>query len=412
MNLKRSLRGRLATACVLLATIIGAVFALGGYIIVETIERKFIEERLTRTAQLLIQNRRSGGSLATSPQLTIAVDDEIPASLRRLDPGAHEIDLGDKVVEVLIAEHGGTRYAVIEDISEFEQIELLSAIGLGSVLVAGVLLALAIARTAADRIIAPLTALAASVGHGNVAEQHLLARAPDEVGVLARALQNREAQLAEVLKRERLFTADVSHELRTPLTIVLGAAEILTTRLTSPELLVIAERIRHTTDEMSARVSALLQLARSPEKLQIDALPMRPVLRDEIERCRPLLEGKSVTLSLDAPAEVWVNADADLVAIAVGNLLRNACESTQQGTVRVALAADALIVEDTGPGIPDAVRARLFEPFVRGENPSYSGAGLGLAIVKRVAERLGWLVSLEHAPQGGTRFTLAFAPVP
>ena len=152
---------------------------------------------------------------------------------------------------------------------------------------------------------------------------------------------------------------------------------------------------------MSARVSALLQLARSPEKLQIDALPMRPVLRDEIERCRPLLEGKSVTLSLDAPAEVWVNADADLVAIAVGNLLRNACESTQQGTVRVALAADALIVEDTGPGIPDAVRARLFEPFVRGENPSYSGAGLGLAIVKRVAERLGWLVSLEHAPQGG-----------
>ena len=186
MNLKRSLRGRLATACVLLATIIGAVFALGGYIIVETIERKFIEERLTRTAQLLIQNRRSGGSLATSPQLTIAVDDEIPASLRRLDPGAHEIDLGDKVVEVLIAEHGGTRYAVIEDISEFEQIELLSAIGLGSVLVAGGLLALAIARTAADRIIAPLTALAASVGHGNVAEQHLLARAPDEVGVLAR----------------------------------------------------------------------------------------------------------------------------------------------------------------------------------------------------------------------------------
>ena len=109
-ELKRSLRGRLATACVLLATIIGAVFALGGYIIVETIERKFIEERLTRTAQLLIQNRRSGGSLATSPQLTIAVDDEIPASLRRLDPGAHEIDLGDKVVEVLIAEHARTRY--------------------------------------------------------------------------------------------------------------------------------------------------------------------------------------------------------------------------------------------------------------------------------------------------------------
>jgi|SoiMethySBSTD1v2_1073268.scaffolds.fasta_scaffold14799_1 signal transduction histidine kinase len=409
MNVKNSLRGRLAAACVLLATIIGAVFALAGYIIIESIEHQLIEERLTRAAQLMIQNRRAGVSIPATTQLTFAVGDEIPAEMRTLRPGVHQVEAEGKVFEVLIAEENGERYAVIDDISAFEQLELVAAIGLGGVFLAGVLLALAIARTSANRIIAPLTALAEAVQQENLAGQRQLADAPDEVGFLARVLQNREAQLAEVLRRERLFTADVSHELRTPLTVALGAAEILSTRLAErPDLHVIAERIRRTTDEMSARVSALLQLARAPDKVQTGALPMRPVLRAEIERCKPLLDGKAVTLSFDAPAEVWVDADADLVAIAVGNLLRNACESTQRGTVRVALAANSVIVEDTGPGIPEGLRARLFEPFVRGDSPSASGSGLGLSIVKRVAERLGWLVSLEDRPQGGSRFTLAF----
>ena len=69
MNVKNSLRGRLAAACVLLATIIGAVFALAGYIIIESIEHQLIEERLTRAAQLMIQNRRAGVSIPATTQL-------------------------------------------------------------------------------------------------------------------------------------------------------------------------------------------------------------------------------------------------------------------------------------------------------------------------------------------------------
>jgi signal transduction histidine kinase len=409
MRADTSLRRRLVTACVFLAVVIGGVFAAAAYIIVEAVELELIEARLTRAGELLIRNTRAGIPMPPSIDLRFAVDDEIPVPLRSLKPGVHQIAVDDRILETFIAEEGGTRYAVIDDISRFEHLEDVAFVSLGVAFLAGVLLALGIARASANRVIAPLTALADAVQSGNLASHSRLLDAPDEVGVLGRVLQARDAQLAEALRRERLFTADVSHELRTPLAVVLGAAEVLSSRLIErPDLRDSAERIRRTTAEMSARVNALLQLARAPEERQSTALAMRALVEREIERCRPLLEGKPVSLALHAPAEVWVEANADLVAIAVGNLLRNACHFTRHGSVRVALAPDALVVEDTGPGVPESLRNRLFEPFVRGKDAAADGAGLGLSIVKRVADHLGWLVRLEDSPQGGSRFTLAF----
>lgn len=393
----------------LLAVIIGGVFAAAAYIIVEVVEYELIETRLTRAGELLIQNAQAGIPMPLSLDMRFAVGDEIPDPLRSLKPGVHQIEIDDRILEVFLAEEGGTRYAVIDDISRFEHLEHVAFVSLGVAFLAGVLLALGIARTSANRVIAPLTALADAVQKGSLASHPRLLDASDEVGVLGRVLQARDEQLAEVLRRERLFTADVSHELRTPLTVVLGAAEVLSSRLIErPDLREPAERIRRTTAEMSARVSALLQLARAPEERQSGTLAMRGLVEREIERCQPLLQGKPVSLALHAPAEVWVDANADLVAIAVGNLLRNACHFTRQGTVHVALAADALVVEDTGPGVPDILRNRLFDPFVRGKDAAAAGAGLGLSIVKRVADHLGWLVRFEDSPHGGSRFTLAF----
>ena len=202
----------------------------------------------------------------------------------------------------------------------------------------------------------------------------------------------------------------MSHELRTPLTVILGAAELLTTRLAdNPELCAMAERIRRTSALTSMRVSALLQLARSPAKIECGSLALRALVELEIERCRPLLDGKPVALTFDSPDEIWVQAAPDLAAIAVGNLLRNACHFTERGSVRVALATDTLVIEDTGPGVPQAVRGRLFEPFVKGSDESSTGWGLGLSIVKRVTDHLGWAIRLDDAYHGGSRFTVTFS---
>ena len=124
----------------------------------------------------------------------------------------------------------------------------------------------------------------------------------------------RATQLRDVLSRERLFTADVSHELRTPLTVILGAAELLNSRLVSQaDLAAAAERIRRTASETSVRVSALLQLARSPDTIESTLFSFRDLVEQEIDRCRPLLDGKPVELTLSevtAPDEDNVLAAA------------------------------------------------------------------------------------------------------
>lgn len=410
MQAENTLRRRLVLACVLLAVVIGGVFAAAAYVIIEAVEYELIETRLTRAADLLVQSDRAGAPVPSSPDLRFAVGARIPEEFRTLPPGVHQIESKGRILEVLIVEQAGQRYAVIDDVSEFERLEFIAFVGLWIAFFSGVLLALAIARASTNRIIAPLTTLAEAVQRDDLATHPELLAAADEIGVLARVFEARRSQLASILMRERFFTADVSHELRTPLTVILGAAELLTARLPEhPELRAAAERIRRASAETSVRVSALLQLARGPEGIEPGVLALRALVEQEIERCRPLLDGKQVALEFNSPDDVWVHASPDLAAVAVSNLLRNACHFTERGSVRVALGPDALVVEDTGPGVPQEVRRRLFEPFVRGSDNSSTGSGLGLSIVKRVAEHLGWTIRLDDAPHGGSRFTLKFS---
>lgn len=412
MRAENTLRRRLLAAYVLLAVIVGGVFAAAAYVIVESLEHEMIEMRLSRAADVLMQGDRAGSPTPPILDLRIASAQELRGDFRELAPGLHEIETGDRTLQVLIVAQDGRRHAVIDDVTDFERLERISFWALGIAFIAGVLLAVAIARASASRIIAPLIVLADAVQKGDATVQPQLLNAADEVGFLARAFQARTSQLAEFLDRERFFTADVSHELRTPLTVILGAAELLSARLADrPELLAVAERIRRTAAETAVRVSALLQLARSPEQIESPVLLLNEVVRAEIERSRMLLEGKPVEIAFVEPAgEVRVRANAELAAIAVGNLLRNACHFTRRGMVRVTLDTGALVVEDTGPGVPQALRGRLFEPFVRDSEDASSGSGLGLFIVKRVAGHLGWRVALDEVSEGGSRFTLSFGP--
>jgi signal transduction histidine kinase len=322
------------------------------------------------------------------------------------------VEHNDRVLKALIVETGTSRYAVVEDVTEFEHVEHMAFVSLWIAFFSGVLLSVVIARATANRTIAPLTSLTERVQRDDLSAHPQLLNAADEIGILARAFDSRRAQLEDVLLRERYFTADVSHELRTPLTVILGAAELLASRLgPSHELHAAAERIHRTASETAIRLSALMQLARAPANHASGPLALRELVRQELERCRPLLQGKPVKLSFQAPEEVWVNAAPDLTAIAVSNLLRNACHFTQSGSVSAELRRDRLVVEDTGPGIPAALRPRLFEAFVRGTDDGTAGSGLGLSIVRRVTEHLGWTIALEDAPSGGARFILLFPTV-
>ena len=410
MGREISLRRRIVAAYTLLAVVVCLFFAMVVHFTVRETEKNLVERRLASIAEWQFARKLEGGNPELPPGIQVYTGAAIPVQLSRLPSGFHDVTGETGTLDVLSSTSlRGERFVAVDEIGAFRKIEreAQGALGLGILL--SIALAVALGRLTAGRVVAPLTELAGAVERDELDERSRALTLNDEIGMLARTFASRTAQLHQFLFRERLFTGDVSHELRTPLTVILGAAEVLATRLGGhPELSPVVERIHRTVLDTADLVAALLLLSRSPEALDAPRLGLLALVEREIERCRPLLVGKPVSLVLRDPQETWVYARPELAGMAIGNLLRNACHYTERGEVAVRLTGSSLEIEDTGPGLPSCVRAQLFDRFVRGERESQSGAGLGLAIVKRISEHLAWAVRLEERVGGGSRFVLLF----
>lgn len=409
MRHEESLRRRILWAYVVLAFVLCMGFAAVAFLTIRAIEHQSMYKRFAAEAAWVVARHRDGKSIELRPGTQLFHGSGIPQEMRSLPPGVQEVMMGERDFLVVTGVDDGGRWVVIDDQSDFARIERNMIRALGAGFLASLLLAVLLGRATVSLVIAPVTALAEAVERD--ADEGLLPSrtAVGEIGVLARAFAARTSELRRFLVRERLFTGDVSHELRTPLTVILGAAELLVAQNDDrPAARAAAERLRRAALDATELVSALLLLSRSPDRLDAPRIALRPLLEREWERCQPLLTSKRVTLRMEADDEVWVFARPELAAIAIGNLIRNACQYAEQGEVTVRVIPGALVVEDTGPGLPEPVRARLFGPWVRARDEEVAGSGLGLALVKRVVEHLGWELRLEDGPEGGSQFILAF----
>jgi len=411
MTADRSLKHRFARTFVLLAAIVAGFFCLAAYTAVEVIEAEVMDDRLETISDVLIARHLRRQPYEPPPGVEVFIDDRLPPALRNQEPGIHELLLEQREVQLLIRDENGHRYAIVQEMAQFEHLEFIIFASLGIGFACSLMLAGILGAATARRIVAPIAALTDAVAASSPPATLPGLDAADEIGVLARAFARRTDELQRFLLRERLFASDVSHELRTPLTVILGAAELLESRLAGqPAEQEIAERIRRAAVETTQRVAALLWLSRAPERLSAARTAINPLVRAELERCRPLLQGKPVQCRIEESGEIWVDGRPELVGIAAGNLIRNACQHIERGTVTVRLEPTRIVVEDTGPGLPQAVADRLFERFVHGDRHATEGTGLGLSIVKRVAEHLGWEVRFERPDPGGSRFIPGFPP--
>lgn len=232
----------------------------------------------------------------------------------------------------------------------------------------------------------------------------------DEIGELARQFDRMaEALEAQAESRRELFR-NVSHELRAPLARLQIAADLLdrNPRQAREQLARIRSEI-HTLDELTGQVLALAQAA------QVSAEPRAVLLADVLRRVRDSARDEArerdVALDWQEPAEpLTVQADENLLASAIENVVRNALQASAAGSrvaVSVTAAGAECVVEvvDQGPGVPDAELERIFEPFFRLDT-NRPGSGIGLAITERVVARAGGRVSAVNAPGGGLRVSL------
>jgi two-component system OmpR family sensor kinase len=235
---------------------------------------------------------------------------------------------------------------------------------------------------------------------------------PIEIRPLADALNDLLGRLDQSFALQRRFAADAAHELRTPLTALNLQVQLAERAQTDEDRARAFERLRQGIRRATRLVQQLLTMARldpdaattTPTTIDINAL-VASVLDD----ARPLAAERAIALSCEGTrdsAKVWGNEDA--LRILFNNLVDNALRYTPGGgrvSAAVVLDRDTVqvIVEDTGPGIAEEERERVFDRFYRGRSADATGTGLGLAIVSQVAEMHRGSVTLEAADSGGLR---------
>ncbi len=220
------------------------------------------------------------------------------------------------------------------------------------------------------------------------------------------------AQQAEQTRRE--FVANVSHELRTPLATISAATETLERGVDAADSQRFHRMIHQETDKMAQLVEEMLDLARlesglaQPQRLPMDVCV---VARSALDRVRPQADRAGLTLALRTPESITVEADADLVQRALGNLLHNALKFTPgPGSVTLEAREEGgvvwLLVHDTGIGISADDRERVFQRFYRADwaRRHGEGTGLGLALVRHIAESHGGTVRVDSEPGKGSTF--------
>lgn len=222
----------------------------------------------------------------------------------------------------------------------------------------------------------------------------------EEIGAVTTSLNQLLARLDQTIKQERLFTADAAHELRTPLAGIRLHLELMAQSGSSQATTLIA-RI----DQLMHTVEQLLMLARASQALasgHYDTVNWRdnifaPLALDN--------ETKDHTLIWPQTGSLSVQGDATLLRLMLRNLLENAVRYSPAGTtieVRMQEVDDGTLVSvcDQGPGIDEAHRQSITEPFRRIDQ-RYGGSGLGLSIVQRIVQLHRGKLTLENRPEGG-----------
>jgi len=270
--------------------------------------------------------------------------------------------------------------------------------------------------------------LAASVARTGTPQEHRLELSiPARRDLLIRGYPLHEgsvvAIIEDVSERQRFesvrrdFVANVSHELKTPVGALSLLAEALDGEDDPAVVVRLAGRISQESDRLVRIIDDLLDLSRIEAGLPAEAenVPVASVVRESVESIAPVAASLGVVLHFGEPPAVSVRGDRRDLVSALSNLIDNAVKYSEPGgtvTVSAELGEGrvALVVADTGVGIPARDLERIFERFYRVDRARSrltGGTGLGLSIVRHVAANHGGAVKVDSVEGEGSTFTLS-----
>jgi len=272
---------------------------------------------------------------------------------------------------------------------------------------------------AVGRGLAPLNALSRTISGWDVDKMPplLISNAPQEIRPVVSALNGLLIKLDRAMSLQRQFTADAAHELRTPLTAIKLQLDVLTRAQSVEARNDAVQKLSEGIDRCIHLASQLLAASRSMEvKTTPDFKTVRfnELVRSSMATFVALASSKNIDIVFESHVECKINGDEEGLRVLVNNLMDNAVRYTPEKgevTVRVFKEAGQTILEvgDTGSGIPENEREKIFQRFYRIPGTSSTGSGLGLSIVKSVAENHGAAVAVMNGSfQKGTTFRVVF----
>ena len=242
-------------------------------------------------------------------------------------------------------------------------------------------------------IASPLRTLARAVdrfGAGDLAAR-VNTRRKDEIGELGRAFDRMAERIATLLTAERRLLQDISHELRSPLARLSFAAELIRT---AEDRDAAVARLKKEIARLADLVGGLIQVTRAegdPSANNAEELRLDELLDEIVGDCQMEAEARGCHIALEAQPQLTMRGDRELLRRAIENVVRNSIRYTPGGgavDVKLGTSNDAarISVRDYGPGVPQEVLPKIFQPFFRvddSRDTSTGGVGLGLAIAYR-----------------------------
>jgi signal transduction histidine kinase len=266
-------------------------------------------------------------------------------------------------------------------------------------------------------VISPVRDIAISIaqfGRGDLsARVHSTRR--DEIGQLASSFNRMADQLERKIVAERTLLADVSHELRSPLARLKFAVRLARTSSDSESAL---DRIDRDVDRITSLVSGIIEAASAEgdfDDRRLETVHVGNLLDEVMRDCAMEAEVRHCRIALHGRHDVEVSGIRELLRRAVENVLRNGIRYSPEWSVvdvssNVAPKSVEIAIRDYGPGVPDELLTRIFDPFFRGKEAAGStggGSGLGLSIAKRaVLIHSGAIAAKNAAPGLCVRITI------
>lgn len=225
-----------------------------------------------------------------------------------------------------------------------------------------------------------------------------------------------ETTAAAISKND--FIANVTHEMNTPLTSIRGFAELIGAGTMPPDKLKgAADTIIRQSDRLANLIRSIINFsAIDSDELPDYEVDLSELLREIVASFEPKIAEKKISLTFEAEEGVKVLSRRERLLEIINNLVSNGIRYNKEGgTLKILLSGGdcpKLVVADTGIGIAEEDKSRIFDRFYtvdKSHNGAGGGFGLGLAIVKKLCRRAGWQLSVESELGKGTAFTILFS---